>query len=387
MTVAKGRNPDPDNLSPTAKRMLELEDKVLSEWVTRVRQSVKEAERLPHPILINTFPSFYRNIAEAITRSNPRVTGDEGNTVATEHGGERARLTNYNVYSVISEYQILRWTILDVLKANDVHLDDEEIFVIHVSIDGSIREAVNAFALAQAMLRERFVAALTHDLRNPLSNAHMAAHLIERSSDLGKIKELANQITANLMRMDRMIQDLLDSARFQSGERLQLHLEEFDMQEVAREVCEQFTTLHGARFQLISHSVRGWWDQEAIKRAMENLIGNALKYGAPATPVRIKIDVQNERMLLSVHNEGEPIPQEQIESIFQVFRRAGTAKKVNKEGWGIGLPYVRSVAESHGGSIAVDSAKYRGTTFVVDVPVDARPYQDAPTLEEKSDRS
>lgn len=387
MTFAKGRNPDPDKLSPTAKRMLELEDKVLSEWVTRVRQSVKEAERLPHPILINTFPSFYRNVAEAITRSNPRVTGDEGNTVATEHGGERARLTNYNVYSVISEYQILRWTILDVLKANDVHLDDEEIFVIHVSIDGSIREAVNAFALAQAMLRERFVAALTHDLRNPLSNAHMAAHLIERSSDLGKIKELANQITANLMRMDRMIQDLLDSARFQSGERLQLHLEEFDMQEVAREVCEQFTTLHGARFQLISHSVRGWWDQEAIKRAMENLIGNALKYGAPATPVRIKIDVQNERMLLSVHNEGEPIPQEQIESIFQVFRRAGTAKKVNKEGWGIGLPYVRSVAESHGGSIAVDSAKYRGTTFVVDVPVDARPYQDAPTLEEKSDRS
>ena len=387
MTLAKDRNPDPDKLSPTAKRMLELQDKVLSEWVTRVRQSVKEAEQLPHPILINTFPSFYRNIAEAITQSNPRVTGDEGNTVATEHGGERARLTNYNVYSVISEYQILRWTILDVLKANDVHLDDEEIFVIHVSIDGSIREAVNAFALAQAMLRERFVAALTHDLRNPLSNAHIAAHLIERSSDLGKIKELANQITANLMRMDRMIQDLLDSARFQSGERLQLHLEEFDMQEVAREVCEQFTTLHGARFQLISHSVRGWWDQEAIKRAMENLIGNALKYGAPATPVRIKIDVQNERMLLSVHNEGEPIPQEQIESIFQVFRRAGTAKKVSKEGWGIGLPYVRSVAESHGGSIAVDSAIYRGTTFIVDVPVDARPYQDAPTLEEKSDRS
>jgi signal transduction histidine kinase len=362
--------------------MLELQDKVLSEWVTRVRRSVKEAEQLPKPILINTFPSLYHNIAEAITRGNPRVTGDEGNTVAAEHGGERARLTNYNVYSVISEYQILRWTILDVLKANDVQLDDEEIFVIHVSIDGSICEAVNAFALAQAMLRERFVAALTHDLRNPLSNAHIAAQLIEQSSDLGRIKELAKQTTANLRRMDGMIQDLLDSARFQSGERLQLHLEEFDIQEVAKEVCEQFTALHGARFQLISRSARGWWDQEAIKRTMENLIGNALKYGDPDTPIRIKIDLQNERMLLSVHNEGEPIPQEQIESIFQVFRRAGTAKKVNREGWGIGLPYVRSVAESHGGSISIDSAIYRGTTFLVDLPVDARPYQDAPTLEE-----
>jgi hypothetical protein len=67
----------------------------------RVRQSVKEAEQLPHPILINTFPSLYDNIAESITPGYPRTAGNENNTVAIEHGGERARLTNYNVHSVI----------------------------------------------------------------------------------------------------------------------------------------------------------------------------------------------------------------------------------------------------------------------------------------------
>lgn len=379
MTLATDQNLDPNNLSPTALRMLALRDKVLSEWVERVRQTVKEAERLPHPILINTFPSLYDNIAEAITPGYPRATGNESNTVSMEHGGERARLTNYNVHSVILEYQVLRWTIFDVLKANDVQLTEEEVYLISVSIDDSIREAVNAFALAQAMLRERFIVALTHDLRNPLSSTYTAAQLIERSSDLTKIKELAGLIAVNLKRMDGMIQDLLDSAKFQNGERLQLRLDEFDIQMIAEEVCRQFIVMHGERFELISDAVRVWWDREAIKRAMENLIGNGLKYGAPDTPIRIKIEPVHGRVMLTVHNEGDPIPKEQIESIFQVFQRATAAKEGNKEGWGIGLPYVRSVAESHGGSVAVDSAE-DGTTFMIDIPADARPYQDAPTL-------
>ncbi|HET7061952.1 MAG TPA: HAMP domain-containing sensor histidine kinase [Nitrosospira sp.] len=384
MTLSTDQNIDPERLSPAARRMLELRDEVFAEWIKRVRQTVKEAEQLSQPILINTFPSLYENLAEAITPDYPRATGDEGNTVATEHGGERARLTNYNARSVIAEYQLLRWTTFDVLKLNDVQLNDDEVFVINASIDGSIREAVTAFALAQTVLRERFAATLAHDLRNPLSAAHVLAQLIQRSSDLGKIKEFAGQITDNLGRVDRMIQDLLDAVTFQTGERLPLRLEEFDVQEVAKEVCDQFESVHGPRFRFIGKTVIGWWDRDAIRRALENMIGNAVKYGAPGTPIRIKIDPIDERMLLSVHNEGEPIPPEQIECVFQVFRRAVAAKE-DKEGWGIGLPYVRSVAESHGGSVGVDSSAERGTTFLIDIPVDARPFQDAPTLGRKPD--
>ena len=113
--------------------------------------------------------------------------------VASEHGSERARLTNYNAKSVIGEYQQLRWTIFDVLKLNGVGLYDNEVFVINTSIDGSIRESVNAFALAQAALRQKFVAALTHDLRNPLSNAQVYAQLIERAIEPVKTKEFAGE--------------------------------------------------------------------------------------------------------------------------------------------------------------------------------------------------
>lgn len=87
MTLATDQNLDPDRLSPTARRMLALRDEVLAEWVKRVRQTLKEAEHLPNPILIDTVPSLYDNLAQAITPDYPRITGDEGTTVATEHGG------------------------------------------------------------------------------------------------------------------------------------------------------------------------------------------------------------------------------------------------------------------------------------------------------------
>ena len=70
-----------------------------------------------------------------------------------------------------------------------------------------------------------------------------------------------------------------------------------------------------------------------------------------------------------------------METVFQVYQRAKLAKEGNKQGWGIGLPYVRSVGESHGGTIGVDSVEERGTTFTIDMPIDARPYQNIPTLE------
>ena len=385
MTLATDQNLDPDKLSANARCMLALRDEVLTEWIKRVRQTVKEAEQLPQPILINTFPSLYDNLAEAISPGYPRAMGNEGNTVASEHGGERARLTNYNARSVITEYQLLRWTIFDVLKRNSVQLQDEETFVINASMDGAIRESVTAFALAQAAMRQKVIAALTHDLRNPLSNANVYAQLIQRSSDLTKMKEFAGQIVESLRRMDEMIQELLDSATFQSGERLRLRLEEFDLQDVAKEVCDQFTVRHGSRFQLTGGKPRVWWDRVATQRALENVMGNALKYGAPDRPIRVKIDQVDDRVMLSVHNEGEPIPFEQMESIFQVFRRANAAKEGDIEGWGIGLPYVRSVAESHGGSVEVDSAVGRGTTFIIDIPLDPRPLQNALTLGGKPD--
>ena len=114
---------------------------------------------------------------------------------------------------------------------------------------------------------------------------------------------------------------------------------------------------------------------------LENLIDNAIKYSARDTAIRVTFEERHGRMLLSVHNQGNPIPPEQVETMFQIFGRAKAAKDSKQKGWGIGLPYVRSVAESHGGSIDVHSEEERGTTFFVNLPLDSRPFQGAPTSE------
>ena len=380
MTPAALQNPDIGKLSATAQRMLALRDVVLAEWERRLRSTVSEAAALPQPILINTFPILYDNIAQSISPGYPRESIIGSNTVASEHGGERARLTNYSHQAMIAEYQLLRWTILDVLNRHGVTLDSNEFFTINSAIDDCIQESVNAFALAQSALRERFIVTITHDLRNPLQVINSAAGLLLHVDDLARIRQLASRIISNSQRMDRMIEDLLDVTMFQNGERLNLHLSGFDIMEVVKEVQEQLAERCGARLLVAGRAISGWWDRDAMKRVLENLLDNALKYGRPETPIRVDVSDTHGRMLLSVHNEGDAIPPDELESIFQVFRRAEAAKEGEKRGWGIGLPYVRSVAESHGGSVQIDSTLERGTTLGIDVPVDARPFQNAPTL-------
>lgn len=364
----------------TADLMLQLREAVLDTWAQRVRAEVKEAQNLPQPILINTFPGLYEELAASVA-STEGTMPPATSTIAAEHGGERARLTSYNAHALIFEYQLLRWAIFDVLEQHGVPLSNAAFAVLNARLDQSIREAVSSFALAQAALRERLMTSLTHDLRTPLANAMMAADMIERIEDPMQMKALARRAASSLSRMDGMLRELLDAAAFHGGEPMRLHLSEFDILALSNEVVQEFASLHGPHFQAGGETTTVIWDREATKRALENLFGNAVKYGRPGGPVTATIRLLYERVAITVHNEGDPIPPEQVESIFQVFKRAVVTNKDDKEGWGIGLPYVRTVAESHGGSVGVANPQEGGTAFILDIPRDARPYNGAPTLD------
>jgi signal transduction histidine kinase len=359
--------------------MLALRDTVFAEWERKVRGAVEQAAELRRPVLIDTLPVFYDNIAESLGCGHVRAHGADGTTAAAEHGGERARVTSYDHVALIDEYQLLRRVILEVLPREGVPLSHAEIVVIDASIDAAIKQAVHAFTLVHNGLRERLAAALTHDLRGPLQAAATALDLIVRMHDVPRIHEVAARASKSVHRMGGMIGELLDSMAFHGGQRIPLDLERFDIRELAGEV-QRDGAASGPRVELIGPSVLGWWDRNALRRALENMLSNARKYGAPDRPIRIGLEEVAERLRLTVHNEGEPIPLAEQEDIFQMYRRAESAARGEKQGWGIGLPYVRTVAESHGGSVGVDSARERGTTFVIDVPLDCRPFRSAPTL-------
>ncbi len=380
MTLASDQQENAFSLSPNAQRMVALRDDVFRTWEDRVRHHIQPARHLERPILVDTLPVFYDNIAESISPGHPRVTAVDGTTVASEHGGERARITSYNHTALIEEYQAFRWALFHVLHEHGVVLDHLETRIVNASIDEGIQQAVEAFSLVHSGFRERFAASLTHDLRGPLSATSAALELILLTNDLTLIKMVAAKALSSTQRMAGMIDELLDTMTFHSGQAIRLDLADSDIYEIAKEVQTDAIVAHGPRVRVEGRSVSGRWDRAALKRVLENLVGNAIKYGDANAPVTIAVNEVHQRLVLSVHNEGPPIPAQEQECIFEMYRRIESAKQNRKQGWGIGLPYVRAVVESHGGSMGLDSGAGRGTTFVVDIPLDGCLRQDAPTL-------
>lgn len=228
---------------------------------------------------------------------------------------------------------------------------------------------------AERALRERFTAILAHDLRGPLASAKMSAQILVRLGDRAARPDIVARIDRNLERVDLMIRDLLDVSRMEAGQRLPLNIAACDLREVAEDVVQDLEAQHGPRFVIEAEGdVRGMWSRDELRRALWNLIVNALKYGRADTQVAIRLARRGGDVRVSVHNFGDPIPDEHREHIFDVFSQRRRAPKA-EESWGLGLAFVRACAEAHGGSVEVESAAGVGTTFTVTLPLDARPSQ------------
>ncbi|MDQ9171620.1 HAMP domain-containing sensor histidine kinase [Oxalobacteraceae bacterium R-40] len=299
----------------------------------------------------------------------------KGTSLRYAHGSERARMTKYDPDIFILEYQMFRVALLHVLAEHDVPLNDNELMVINGSIDKAIRDSVMTFSAVVAQMQEQFIAALTHDMRTPLQTASMAVEIIALTAESSQTKALARRAAENLIRVDKMAQSLPNTVVFHQGQKLLLELTNFDMMDVIKEVTRSASDRDGFRCEVIGEPAYGWWAQDAMCRSLENLVGNAVKYGDQRKPIRIAVETAHEALVLSAHNEGAPVPMEEQETTFQVFRRSENATKGDKQGRGVELPYVRAVVESLGGVITVDRTPERGTTFTITMPLYARPFQ------------
>jgi signal transduction histidine kinase len=227
-------------------------------------------------------------------------------------------------------------------------------------------------------LREQFVATLTHDLRTPLTAAKIGAQFILRRPDkIEKNQQLAIKIIRSIDRMDQMVKDLLDASRIRAGESLALTMNECDLREVALMTLRELGAAYGDRFILETEreTIAGYWNEDGLRRVIENLASNAVKYGFPQQLITVSLKQNAKTVQIIVHNFGNPIPKDDQERLFEPFQRSHSIQSNSKKGWGLGLTLVRGVVEAHGGHVNVTSDEREGTNFIVTLPKDSRPFQ------------
>lgn len=225
---------------------------------------------------------------------------------------------------------------------------------------------------SERAMRETFVSLLTHDLRTPLTSIRMNAQLIKLHAEAKpeRLPAFAGRIISSVDRVDQMITDLLDANSLRIGGELSLHREYFDLSALLRHTVTELATNHGERFVFNEGTeIFGHWDRKGVRRIIENLCNNAIKYGDPDREIVITSGVNDDQAWISILNFGNPIPVADQQSIFLPFNRTAGAKGGLKKGWGIGLTLVLVVTKAHGGTVNLESDLVSGTKFTITLPI------------------
>ncbi len=233
-------------------------------------------------------------------------------------------------------------------------------------------------------LREQFIAILGHDLRNPLQAVYSAGVLLEKKIADPALKSVAARIRVSVNRMSSLINDILDFARARLGEGMGIRIADVENIDAGLSaVVREFQDVQPDRQILASISVtrKVRCDLGRVQQVASNLIGNALKHGAPHGPVKVSARTEESELVLDVWNSGEPIPPENIDKICEPFWRQSSSG--NREGLGLGLYICSQIVSAHGGSLTVTSSQEKGTNFTARLPLDAdhldrRPGNDRP---------
>ena len=227
-------------------------------------------------------------------------------------------------------------------------------------------------AEAEADLRDRVMAILGHDLRQPLSVIEVCAALLrKRGLEQRRDRESVELLSRNARRADRMVRDLLDWTLVGSAGVLPVAPHPADLRQIcARALEDARAQVPGSALELdAKEPLVGSWDAERMQQLLSNLIGNAFKHGRDDRPVRLTARREDDAAIIEVHNEGTPIPAGLHHAIFEPFTRGPEASKRHCGGIGMGLFIVREIARAHGGTVGLRSTAAEGTTFQVRLPV------------------
>ena len=246
-----------------------------------------------------------------------------------------------------------------------------ELIALHIDASGKLAAMKGLLDVEREIsaLRERVMAVLGHDLRNPLGAISLGAILLKEKAADERSLDLLSMIEKSVSRITGLIDDVTDFARIRPGEGIKLDLRsDTGIEKILGRAIDEARSLWPGRrvesdFAVTEELV---FDGRRIARLFTHLLAHAMKHGKPETPVRVRAESAAGRFVLSVANEAEPVPPEVMGRMFQPVVHVDGDAAPRAVGWGL---YIASeIARGHGGTLEVVPAG-KELRFVFSMPV------------------
>ena len=341
---------------------------ILKRWEERALVEISGAAGQTSLILRDALPKFLESLARMLstdhrTAEQIKISAADSILYSKQHGRSRAAIPAYLMSQVIQEYHVLREVLFQALEEK-IPVPMRERDIILSALEDATRVAASEFALTLKEVQEQFMLSVAHDLKTPLTAAQTGAELIRRSPKADATGGLAHRVIGQTKRMTELIETMLDTSSIQAGKKLNFQLSSCNLDEIVRDVVGVMKFVFGDLFEVFSEGdIMGSWNPEYLRRTVENIVNNAVKYSSPKSRITLTISQTQEDAKIAIHNFGDPIPPQELEHLFDPFSRTKAAE--SRKGWGLGLPFVKGVVDALGGSVRVESTKEKGTTFTV----------------------
>lgn len=313
----------------------------------------------------------------------------DADTAAETHAEARL-LSGYTVVQLVSEYRALRASVL-TLWAKDVRdgqaTDMIDVTRFNEAVDQALAESIARYEFMVKQSQNMFLAILGHDLRNPLGTVVTGSSFLMQANDIpSRYVLVATRMFNSAKRMSKLINDLLDFTRTHLGPGIPIRVKQGSLTATCEMVVDELRTFHAEKLIELEAPphLDAIFDEARIAQVLSNLIGNALQYGTPDQPVKVRVTPRasagGDEIVIAVNNFGAPIAPDKLPSIFDPMVRIAASVNMDyteRTSLGIGLYISREIVHAHGGKLTVASNARDGTTFTVTMPRLPKGFQQA----------
>ncbi len=345
-------------------------------WSYIYRQPLMTGEGIIGQVIATGFPSLTTNI--------PTLGEETGYRVGTSQHANPMKLASLLILPLRTRREMLGAL---VIAANDPAraMSDTKLPLAEVLAERAALAIENAKLYTEQVearrkvedlsrLKDEFLSIASHELRTPVTSikgyTQLAKTLI-RENDLATSEEYLDVALDQIDRMSRLILELLDVSRIETG-RLQIRREPITWPVFVRDVVHRHHTAFSDRHFDVKISgdsgriVNG--DRDRLEQVLGNLLDNAVKYSPDGSDIAVEVDDRGDNVITAVCDRGMGIPADEINQVFERFHRGRHVSSTNYGGLGLGLYITKQIVERHGGQIWVESREGQGTSFYFTLP-------------------